>query len=91
MRFVVCLADGDGELIGAGGGLAAAGIPLEIALDLIHGHAVDQLADGLEVAVAAADKLYVGDDVVVKLKIDLRGTDAAGAIRIIHVANPFCN
>ena len=91
MRLAVGLPHGNGQLIGAGGGLASTGVALEVSLNLIHGHAIDQLADGLEVTVAAANELYIGDYIVVQLEIDLRGADSIGAVRIIHVAIPFCN
>ena len=53
---IVSLTDSDAELVGAGGGTAAAGIAFELSLDLLDRHAVNELGDSFEVAVAAADE-----------------------------------
>ena len=90
MGFFVGLAHSDGELIGAGCGFVAASVALEIPLDLIYGHAVDQLADGLQIAVAAADKFDVAYHVAVEFKVDLRRAYAFRAIRVFHFIDPFC-
>lgn len=84
MSVVVSLTNGSCELIGAGSGPSAAGVALEGGFDLINCPAVDQLGDGLEVAVAAACKSDVGDDVSVDVKVNLNRADALRFIRIIH-------
>ena len=84
------LPHGARQLVGAGGRLVAAGVAPQIALDLIDRHTVDELADGLEIAVAPAKKHNVGHNVSIQIEVDLHGTDVLGAIRMLHKQTPFC-
>ena len=59
------LLDGGGELVGAGGGLVAAGDAVKEVVDLVCGFAFYGFGDALEVAVAAAEVFYVVDGVVI--------------------------
>ena len=65
--FVGC-ADRGRQLIRAAGALAAARNALEIALDLLDGHALDHAADRLQVAVAPAEEGHVVHLIPVQVK-----------------------
>jgi hypothetical protein len=82
--FVPGLADSDCELIGAGGRIASARIAFQVSFDLIHGHTFNELGNCFEVSVAPTGKTDIGDDVAIKMKIDLHGADISGSVRIIH-------
>lgn len=72
------------QLVAAGGGLEAAADTADALLDFVDGHALHQRGDRLKVAVAAAGKLYVVDDVALQIQLDLRG---AGSLCLIYVAH----
>ncbi len=76
------LAQGMDELVGAAGGAATAGVALEYGGDVLDALAVDKLAYGLEIAVAAADEVNMFDGVAVKIDVDLARADAFGSIGI---------
>ena len=76
------LAQGMDELVGAAGGAATAGVALEHGGDVLDALAVDKLAYGLEIAVAAADEVNMFDGVAVKIDVDLARADAFGSIGI---------
>jgi hypothetical protein len=65
------------KLVGAGSRLVSTGIASKDFGDLLGGHAVYELGDSLQVAVAAANKDYVGDDaILVLVKNDFCGASA---------------
>ena len=77
-RFISCFSelpfrffDCTSELIGAGGGPAAAGDPSKLLPNLIDVHTLDELSDPLQVSIAAADIDDVFQLVVLDLKLDL--------------------
>ena len=59
------------KLVGTASGTATAGVALEHGRDIVDVLAVDQFADGLEVAVAAADEIHVLDGVAVEIDVNL--------------------
>ena len=79
------------QLIGAGGRSAAAANAFNLSDDLVHIHTFYQLADALQVAVAAADEVEVLDLVILDLENDLTGASAAGLVRILHTVMSFLN
>ena len=76
------LAQGLDELVGTAGGTTPAGVALEHGGDVLYAFAVDELADSLEIAVAAADEVNMLDGVAVKIDVDLARADAFGSIGI---------
>ena len=76
------LAQGLDELVGTAGGAATAGVALENGGDVLDAFAVDELANSLEIAVAAADEVNMLDGVAVKIDVDLARADAFGSIGI---------
>ena len=67
---------------GTASGTATAGVALEHGRDIVDVLAVDQLADGLEVAVTAADEIHVLDGVAVEIDVDLSRSYALGSIGV---------
>ena len=59
------------KLVGTASGTATASVAPEHGSNIVDVLAVDQLADGLEVAVAAADEINMLDSVAVKIDVDL--------------------
>ena len=76
------LTQGVDELVGAAGGAATAGVALEHGGDVFDALAVDKLAYGFEIAVAAADEVNMLDGVAVEIDVDLARADAFGSIGI---------
>ena len=74
------------QLIGAGGGLHAALDALDTGDDVVNVHPFHQLADALQVAVAAAYKLNILDLVVLNVEENLLGT---GAFCLVFVHADF--
>ena len=70
------------QLIGARCGAAAARVAFKHACHLIDALALDELADGLQVAVAAADEVDMLDGVAVKVDVDFARAHAAGLVGI---------
>ena len=73
-----------GELVGAGGGLEAAVDALQPVDDLVDVHALNQAANALKIAVAAAGVDDVVQLVIDDLKVDVGGTGALGAVIEFH-------
>ena len=71
------------QLVGTGSAAEATGIALQLGLDIIHACAVDQLGNCLQVAVAAAFKIHIGDLIPVQVEIDQNRTYALRAILIM--------
>ena len=74
------------QLIGAGGGLHAALDALNPGDDVVNVHSFHQLADALQVTVAAADKLNILDLVVLNVEENLLRT---GAFCLVFVHMDF--
>ncbi len=72
------------ELIGARSGLVAASDSLETRDNVGRTLALDKGGDALEIAVAAADKVYVGYDAVLNFDLNNAGACAGGLILIFH-------
>ena len=72
------------ELIGAGRALEAAADAAELVDNLLDLHAVDDGADTLEVAVAAALKLYIPHHSVLDIKGYRARAGAFGSVSIFH-------
>jgi transcriptional pleiotropic regulator of transition state genes len=73
------------QLIGTGRAAPAAVVPLQNADCLIGFLSLQQLADGVEVAVAAPDEMNIMELSVLQAKADLAGANALGLISIgIH-------
>ena len=70
------------KLVGTASGTAPAGVALEHGRDIVDVLAVDQLADGLEIAVAAADEIHVLDGVAVEIDVDLSRAYALGSLGV---------
>ena len=70
------------KLVGAAGGTTTAGIALEHGGDVLDALAVDEFADSLEIAVAAADEIHVLDGIAVKIDVDLTRAYAPGSIGV---------
>ena len=77
------------QLIGAGGGLAAAGCALQAGDNLVNIHTFNQGSDALQVAVAAADIGYIFDLSVLDLKVNFPGASSLGCVMILHKFLPF--
>ena len=75
---------GLGQLVGAAGGLPAALDALQLGDGLLRGHILDQAANTLQIAVAAAGEADGADDAVLQLQIDPGGTHAGRRISIVH-------
>lgn len=78
------LRQGLGQLVGAAGGLPAALDALQLGDGLLRGHILDQAANPLQIAVAAAGEADGTDDAVLQLQIDPGGTHAGRRIGIVH-------
>lgn len=64
-------------------------IAAQLRFDLLDGHAVHQLGDGFEIAVAAAGEADAGDDVAVEAETDLDGADVFRSVCIrFHLRTP---
>jgi hypothetical protein len=83
----LCFFQRAGQLVGAGGGLHAAGGALQASDDIIDIHALYERADALEVAVATTDEFNILNLVVLDLKNDLTGTGALGLVTVLHNVN----
>ena len=70
------------KLVGAAGGTTTAGVALEQGGDVLDALAVDELADGLEITVAAADEIHVLNGIAVKIDADLSRAYAFGSIGV---------
>lgn len=81
---VLSLLQSAGQLIRAGSGLASAGGTLQSGNNVVNVHTLDQRADTLQIAIAAAQELHIPDLSVLDIKIDLAGAGAAGGVRIAH-------
>ena len=79
---LLCLTGLADKLVGTASGTATAGVALEHGRDIVNVLAVDQLADSLEVAVAAADEIHVLDGVAVEIDVDLSRAYALGSIGV---------
>lgn len=67
------------QLVCAGGGLAVAGVAFQDVGDFLHVLAFAELADGLQVAIAAAQELEVVHLAVFVVEGDELGAGAAGS------------
>ena len=87
-QLLVCLGGFQSlrQLIGAGGGLHAALDALDTGDDVVNVHPFHQLADALQVAVAAAYKLNILDLFVLNVEENLLGT---GAFCLVFVHADF--
>ena len=72
------------ELIRTGRPLAAAGVAGEKGNEPFRVHALGELSDGLEIAVAAAGERNIVNASVLKVELELRGADALRFVLIVH-------
>lgn len=72
------------QLVRAGGGSAAAADALYAGDDFIDIHALNELADALQVTVAAAEEVQVMYLAVLNVKNDLLRAGAAGFVSVLH-------
>ena len=70
------------KLIGAAGGTTTAGVALQQCGDVLDTLAVDQLADSLEVTIAAADEIHVLDGIAIQIDVNLSRAYAPGSIGV---------
>lgn len=82
------LIHGDGQPIGAGGVIDAAGIAAQKLRQLFDLHDPDQFADGLEAAAAASDKNNAAHGFSVQVQLDQLGADALGFILAVKHCGP---
>lgn len=81
---IICGAHRLGKLICAGRGPMPANIPGELSLNLLHRPSVHQIRDCLQIAVAAAQKMNIADNIAVNVQANhLR----AGVFRFIIVTH----
>ena len=64
------MVDGAGKLVAAGCAFEAAGVAQQNVADLSSILAFDEFADGFEVAVAAAEELYIVEFAVIYSEVD---------------------
>ena len=72
------------QLIAAGSGLIASGVSFQNVCDLSCVLSLDQLGDGLQIAVAAAEKNNIGKLSVFEVEGNIDGT---GAFHIVRIPN----
>ena len=77
------------QLVGAGGGLGATGDAFQTSDGFLDIHAVNQSADALQIAGAAADVLHILYLAIFNLKENFAGASAAGLICVLHNLFPF--
>ena len=72
-------------MIGAGSASAGAVDALEPFNGFINFHTLNQLADTLQIAVAAAQEAAAFDDIILNFQFDFARTYAAGDLSVFHV------
>ena len=77
------------QLIGAGGGLHTALDALHTGDHILNVHTFHQSADALQIAVAAAQELDIGDLAVLDIEEDLLGANALGFVLVTHIKISF--
>ena len=82
--FIQCSFQSTGQLIAAGGILESAGVAGEQFNYAGCFHSLDQLGDGLQIAVASAGELYIFYDSVLQIQGDLRGAGSFCFVGMIH-------
>ena len=91
LRLRACRLEGAAQLIGARGGLGTAGVAIEHSDNLLNRHALHELRDGLEVAVAAAHKRAALDNLARIVQVNMDAARAHPARREIdrnHKSSP---
>ena len=87
--------EGTTELVGAGGALGAAADAVELTDHIVDALATDQLADALQIAIAAAQKKHLLDDVVlIGCHVDqLRACTDGFVLNMLclHISLLFCH
>lgn len=71
-------------MVGAGCGAMVAPDAFEACDDIGHLHARHQPAEALQIAVASAIELHVGDNAVLHLHIDVAGAGTLGLVGGFH-------
>ena len=77
------------QLIGAGGGLAAAGGAFQPGDDFLNIHAFHQGGDALQIAIATAHIFHTFQLAVFDFKIDVLGTGSFGFVFKLHSVDSF--